>query len=213
MIQEWARFRKHRAEGIDEARSAAWRGLFENMSNGRKLFKLFRSFNEYVTIKGYLKGDAPLDNALAIASRLAFLGYWLFDNLTVLIKIRVIRAWDLKATTRRAAKFWLTGIVLTILLSLLGAARCSKEEAELRYRRAQSTTSAKAKQFEKELAQIRADRRTNILNAIKMAGDGITATHVLGYPARFLGVTFSDSLVAAGGFSAGFITCYQKYPW
>ena len=90
MVQEAARFMRHRTEGKNEAHATAFRGLFENMSIARKLFKLFRSFNEYITIRDFLKGDAPLDNALPIAARLAYLFYWLFDNLAALIKIRAI---------------------------------------------------------------------------------------------------------------------------
>ena len=81
---------KHQAEGRNEAMFIAFRGLFTNMALSRKLFRLFKSVNEYVTIKGFLKSDAPLDNALTILSRLAFLGYWLFDNLAALIQIRFI---------------------------------------------------------------------------------------------------------------------------
>ena len=36
---------------------------------------------------------------------------------------------------RRATKCWLTGIALSILLAVLGVAKCIKEEAELRIRR------------------------------------------------------------------------------
>ena len=68
----------------------AFRGLFTNMALSRKLFRLFKSFNEYVTIKGYLKGGAPLDNTLLILSRLAYLGFWFFDNLAALIQIKFI---------------------------------------------------------------------------------------------------------------------------
>ena len=99
------------------------------MGVAMKLFRLFKSFNEYVTIKGYLKGENPWNDALPIISRLAFLFYWLFDNLAVLIKIKFIQNWDLKAMSRRAAKCWLTGIWLSILIALLGLAKTAKEEA------------------------------------------------------------------------------------
>ena len=114
---------------------------------------------------------------------------------------------------RRAAKCWFTGIWLTILISVLAIARCAREEAEILTRKSTSTSGSGPERYEKELAKIRAARRTNILTAIKMLGDSITCSQVLGYPARFLGRDFNDSLVAAGGFTAGFVTCYQRYPW
>ena len=96
----------------------AFKGLFENMSVARKLFRLFKSLNEYQTIKGYLTGGKAMENILPIAARLAFLFYWLFDNLAVLIKINFIKGYDLKAMSRRAAKCWLTGILLSIVIAV-----------------------------------------------------------------------------------------------
>ena len=78
--------------------------------------------------------------------------------------------------TRRAAKCWLTGIWLTILISVLGIARCAREEAEVLIRKATSTAGGGAERYKKELARIRAARKTNILNALKMLGDSITAS-------------------------------------
>ena len=63
--------------------------LVENMSVARKLFRLFKSFNEYVKIKNILKEETPaLDKTLSVLARLGFLFYWIFDNLSVLIKVK-----------------------------------------------------------------------------------------------------------------------------
>lgn len=92
----------------------------ENMSVARKLFRLFKSFNEYVKIKGLLKEDIPqLDKTLAILARLGFLGYWIFDNLAVLTKVKFLTSLDLKATARRASKCWLIGLFFTLWCSFL----------------------------------------------------------------------------------------------
>ncbi len=61
------------------------------MAVGRKLFRLFKSINEYVNIKKFLNGDLPpTDKYFSVATRLAFLLYWVFDNLGVLVKIKFI---------------------------------------------------------------------------------------------------------------------------
>ena len=116
------------------------------MSVARKLFRLFKSFNEWITIKGYLNGDAPWDNWLPIISRVAFLFYWLFDNLAVLIKIKFINSMDLKAMSRRAAKFWLTGIWLSIIIALLGLVKTAKEEAQLLIQKSKSKSKISSQQ-------------------------------------------------------------------
>jgi hypothetical protein len=59
MIQYLCRFLKFQFEGNNEALFTAFNGLFTNMSTARKLFRLFKSFNEYVKIKGILKDDLP----------------------------------------------------------------------------------------------------------------------------------------------------------
>ena len=85
------------------------------MSVARKLFRLFKSFNEWVKIKAFMKQDMPsFEKNLAILTRAAFLFYWLFDNLAVLCKVKFITSLDMKETARRASKFWLLGIVLGI---------------------------------------------------------------------------------------------------
>ena len=63
----------------------------ENMSIARKLFRLFKFCNELQTIIKTLKAEGkPVDKYLTVATRLAFAGYWVFDNLGVLIKIKFI---------------------------------------------------------------------------------------------------------------------------
>ena len=153
----------------------------------------------------------PMKNALPILARAAFFFYWLFDNLAVLIKIKFIQNWDLKAMSRRAAKFWLLGIWLTILIALMDLAKVAKEEAQLLIQKAKSknsSTSVDDQQFRAEFAKLNAARKTQYQNVIKNLGDSITASQALGYPSRFLGVNFNDGLVGVGGFTSAFITCY-----
>ena len=109
----------------------------------------------------------------------------------------------------------MTGIWLSILIALLGLAKTAKEEAQLLIHKAKSKNSNSNlddAQFKKELAAINAKRKTDVLNVIKNLGDSCTASQALGYPSRFLGVNFNDSVVGIGGFTSAFITCYQKYP-
>ena len=132
MIQYGSRFIKYQAEGRNKTVFDAFNGLFANMSVARKLFRLFKSFNEYVKIKTLAKQDIPqLDKVLNILTRFAFLFYWFFDNLAVLIKVKFIQTLDLKSTARKASKCWLIGILLGILTALYNMTNEAKKEAEL----------------------------------------------------------------------------------
>jgi hypothetical protein len=86
------------------------------MAVARKLFRLFKSVNEYSQIRGFLKGELPdIDKYLSVLTRLAFLFYWFFDNLGVLIKVKFLQGYDLTAAVRRANTFWLLGLILSIV--------------------------------------------------------------------------------------------------
>lgn len=63
--------------------------------------------------------------------RLAFLFYWLFDNIQVLIKVKFFSFMELKAATRMAQRFWLTGIILSIVLAVRNMGKTAKAELSL----------------------------------------------------------------------------------
>ena len=100
------------------------------MSTARKLFRLCKSFNEYVKIQTIRAGKLPeMEKTLQILARLAFLCYWFFDNLAVLIKVKFIDGWDLKAMARRASKCWLAGIWLSIIVAIFELYKASKKQS------------------------------------------------------------------------------------
>ena len=184
------------------------------MSVARKLFRLFKSFNEYVKIKDFLKADIPqVEKILNVLCRLAFLFYWIFDNLAVLIKVKFIQNMDLKATSRRAAKFWLLGIWLGIITVLRSMALTGKQEAALKLTKAKVGTEKGISQqkYDELVKKHEAKKKANMLNLIKNLGDSITASQALGYPNRFFGFNFSDAWVGCGGFTSAAITCHQLY--
>ena len=88
------------------------------MNTARKLFRLFKSLIEYGTMKKLMSD--PIKNALPIIARIAFASYWFFDNIAVLIKIKFIQGWDLKTAMRRAAKSWLIGTIVTLIIANIG---------------------------------------------------------------------------------------------
>ena len=99
----------------------AFNGLFGNMSTARKLFRLFKSFNEYQKIRNFINTPRPSDEAgrkLDIICRLGFMFYWLFDNIGVLIKVKFFTFAELKDIARIASKCWLFGIITGIITAI-----------------------------------------------------------------------------------------------
>lgn len=184
------------------------------MAVARKLFRLFKSFNEIQTILKTLKADSkPADKYLAVLTRLAFLFYWLFDNLGVLIKIKFITSLNLANAVRRANKFWLLGLVLTIIGAVRTLVKLAAEGKALKEaQRAGNNDGGDEAALKEKVSKIKTGRKTAILNLIKAIGDSTTASQGLGYPKQFLGVEFNDGIVGVGGFTSAFLNCYQQYP-
>jgi len=185
------------------------------MAVARKLFRLFKSVNEYVTIKNFLEGDLPkVDKYLSSATRLAFLLYWVFDNLGVLIKIKFINGYDMANTLWRANFFWLLGLILGIVQAIRNLIKLRVEDARLRIEKSKvgKEGGMDEAKFKDAVAKLKAARFTNILNLIKNLGDSTTASQGLSLPKKYLGFDFNDALVGVGGFTSAALTCYQTYP-
>jgi len=96
---------------------------------------------------------------LQILTRLAFLFYWFFDNLSVLIKVKLLDGWDLKAMSRKASKCWLLGIWLSILVALIELYKASNKQSQLLLSKANQSKTDGAKESNEEwAAQMKAVR-------------------------------------------------------
>lgn len=91
-IQYACRFLKFRYEQRGQKEIAQKVGaLFGAMRDARKLFRLFKSLNEYKKLMDLLKKDQSLEDLiLSIITRIGFLLYWIFDNLAILSKIKIL---------------------------------------------------------------------------------------------------------------------------
>jgi hypothetical protein len=87
------------------------------MRDARKLFRLFKSLNEFKKIKELLavKNGINIDVVLNILVRGSFMIYWLFDNLAILSKIKVLEK-DPKPFGKLGATFWLLALVFNFIL-------------------------------------------------------------------------------------------------
>lgn len=83
------------------------------MSQSRKLFRLFKSVNEYQKILQYLrtKNSNEYLHYANILTRVGFMIYWFFDNLSVLARIKFLENVDKDTATYRAGFWWMIGLV------------------------------------------------------------------------------------------------------
>lgn len=178
------------------------------MSNARKLFRLFKSLNEYVKAKDIAKQDLPqLDKFLALTTRLLFAFYWLFDNLVVLVKIKFINSIDLKTVSDKSFQFWFLALIFMIWHAIHNLFKISKDMASVRKHKETSV-----KEQNEAMKKLEAKRQTNIINLIKGCGDMCSASQGCGYPKRFLGFELNDTICGIGGFTSAYLTCWTMYP-
>lgn len=85
------------------------------MRDARKLFRLFKTINEAKKIKDLLKQQPTVDNTLNILVRGFFGVYWLFDNLNILSKIKILQH-NPKKMGKYGATFWLLALLTNLIL-------------------------------------------------------------------------------------------------
>lgn len=86
-----------------------------NMRDARKLFRLFKTVNEAKKVQDLLRQDLSVDSILNIGVRAFFGVYWLFDNLNILSKIKLL-AYDSKEMAKWGARFWLLALLTNLVL-------------------------------------------------------------------------------------------------
>eukprot|EP00744_Colponema_vietnamica_P002357 GILI01003713.1.p1 GENE.GILI01003713.1~~GILI01003713.1.p1 ORF type:complete len:275 (+),score=90.58 GILI01003713.1:78-827(+) len=182
--------------------------LFVGMRDARKLFRLFKSVNEYQKLSQVLgqKTDG-VNKALAVINRLAFLSYWIWDNLGMLSTIKFLR-YQPAPLNKMASLSWLIGLVTQILMDLLALAENLERESRLT---SQSSTKS-AEELHEELKKLRAKRSDLYLSLVKCLGDCITASNGVELPKMLVGRQFSDGAVGLGGLTSAVLTCYQLWP-
>ena len=182
-------------------------GLFAASADARKMFRLAKSMNEYDTISKLLSSTSS-DNvsfALTLLARSSFFVYWIFDNLGILSKIKVIKV-DAKTWSKPGATAWMIGILFslaTLIRTLLGS---YAQESQLR------AGSSKGTETTEKLDKLLAARKVTILNILKNLGDLMPASTGSDIPQKLFGRSFPERWCGFGGALSAAISCYQAWP-
>ena len=134
-IQYASRFTAYKLAGQNAEVAARFVGLMNGMKNARKLFRLFKTFNELHKIRALLgKKDLNQKVILALLTRLAFGVYWVFDNLQVLSAVKFLK-YDPKQMGKYGATAWFSGLVLSVIGSVISLAEISEKENGLKVKK------------------------------------------------------------------------------
>ena len=101
------------------------------MRDARKLFRLFKTVNEAKKIQELLRQDLTTESILNIGVRGFFGIYWIFDNLNILSKIKIL-SYDSKAMGKWGATFWLLALLTNLILLVKQLLTNIKKTTELK---------------------------------------------------------------------------------
>lgn len=202
-IQYASRILKFYYEGKDEDLYARFNGLFDHMKNARKLFRLFKTLNEYQKFMEIIsKGDLDQVAILNALSRGAFGLYWIFDNLSVLSTVKFLK-FDSKQMNKYGAFWWFIALLLGQAVAIITLADLASQEKQL-------LKKEKNDETKKQLKGLQAKKMVQYLNIIKQLGDMVTSSQAIELPDKF-GFKFNDGHIGLGGFVSAVITMYQLY--
>lgn len=195
----------------DKVSFEKFKNLFEGMRDARKLFRLFKSVNEIQKIKQMLlkpQFDNEIDFLLNLLARLGFLGYWFFDNLQILAKLKLMKR-PASQFLKPAMFFWWLGIVFTLIFSLKKLRKLNKELFAVQAIILREPE--KAKDLEGKQKTLMSSIQDCYRQIAKCLGDFLPSGSGWGL-FQLLGINVSDSIIGVGGFISGAIACYEAYP-
>jgi hypothetical protein len=142
---------------------------------------------------------------LTVAARIAYGSFWLFDNLGILSKLKLLRKSQLTMTIA-AMLSWFVGLILTIIISLRKLIRLRGESA--RIRATLKSYPDRKPMYETEIQKNKAQTRAAFLSIIKSIGDlfpsGIGSGLTLLLPFQL-----HDGHAGIGGLVSALISCYE----
>ena len=133
----------------------------------------------------------------------------------ILAKVKFLEGVDKEKAAKRAAFFWLMGLIFSIASTVVLILEVQREEILLQSEIRAAGSSADERQqiaFRERRIAINKQKFDNTLNILKNLGDTVTATQALSLPKKWFGFDFNDGQVGFGGLLSAVITCYQLYP-
>lgn len=189
----------------DKATLARLNGLFSAAGDARKMFRLAKSLNEYETITKLLNnpGLDTVATILQLLARSSFFIYWIFDNLTILSKIKVLK-FEAKSWSRPGMTCWFIGILFSLLLLIRNLLGSFAQESALR-------SFAKTPETNEKIDKLLAARKILYLNILKNLGDLMPAATGSEIPQRLIGRGFPERWCGLGGMLSSAISVYQTW--
>ncbi len=199
-------------------RCSVWLSYLANMSKARKLFRLFKSVNEYHTLMAFLDdcSDGMPQLVLGVITRLGLFVYWIFDNLQVLTMINF-----LKGNPDNYKRIGMMGWFFSLLATVINHLMKLYEKYEGLAQDAAALERAKArgpdgKDRVEMLLKTKAIKQAQIFSSylaiIKSLGDLTTASAGSGIAKKIFKRQPNDGMIGVGGSISSVISLYSAWP-
>ena len=168
------------------------------LRDSRKIFRLGKSFNELIFIIEKLTNELSFKvtptNLLEVLSKFGYFFYWIFDNLGILSKLKLLSL-DPNNMNKYAALAWFTGTVLVLFKQLI----------ELN-----TLLSDKKKQDPSKTDNVLDKKIFNLyVNIIGKIGDVFPSAQGSNISVMLYGKPFSEVTVGFGGMIAALVALYN----
>ncbi|CAD8112095.1 unnamed protein product [Paramecium sonneborni] len=189
----------------NEQLSNQFKNLFQSTRDARKLFRLAKSLNELQTIidrvaQNCKNPQEQVARALNILTRVWFLLYWLYDNLSVLSSIKFTTS-DPKPLQKKAMTFWFIGIITNLVDTI--------RQLVVNFQFIQQNKNNQGAQ--QQIANRKIQNTSLYLNLIKIFGDLMPAGQGSEFFPKVLKINLNDGVIGLGGLVSGAIAAYQAY--
>ena len=154
------------------------------MRDARKMFRLGKSLHEIHALRDLVKEKHDTKTILKIMTRAFNIFYWIYDNLTILSKTKVLPALDTKQVAWYSNAFWLLGMIPTLILACINLTEAMKAEAKLLQEKPEDATE--------QMKVIAKKKFDAILVIIKTLGDMVVAANAIDLIENTVGYKCND---------------------
>lgn len=178
--------------------SERFEGLFVGMSQARKLFRLFKTVQEYQKFIDLFNGKSQedlFDWTLSVIKQLGMMDYWAVENVGTLSKVGFL-GFNPASFTKIATGGWFVALVAQLAKDSRALVRTFTSDGE------KSQDNRRRQQA----------RKAAVLGILKSCGDLITASNGIELPLRLFGRQFSEGAVGLGGLTSALLTLYGLWP-
>lgn len=153
------------ARDTPAARSATLAAVEMVLGSGRQTFRLFKWASVYVRLR---------TTGLGAVGDAALFGYYLMDNVALLVKMGVLKG-DAKRATRRAAHFWLVACLVGLVGGVRRVVEMGKEAARLKREVEEEKEKEDGGEKRRLYEEMLRRRRTTLMVCGKNLGDVVVA--------------------------------------